>query len=367
MGYQPNHTNMVLLIAAVLVVGIIGITATFVESNAAPSLGLSRAKFRAASAHSSSSSSRKLQPSLGLSRANLRAASAHSSSSSSSSRKLQLGTGVLDRYQVGQSTIDFDGMHVKLVYPLSDLVPDDSVSVKTFSDVDCTVDISDNDYLFHEITYDDNPNPTGEKNREVTVTYTFDPAEIQGEDVWIEKEDNSVFLSFCTAIILHTGALSDPSSGPMTSLDTVVYLQVEFEGGFAEEFPVGPADRLNENAQEMYKVDGFICDESNEALDMNKPMVQGERVRVCVKPTDRALGDGIFMRQVDSFTFYRVKDDGSEVTQIALTDGMSANPELTDITCPRGSTICWFETLLKADFYFKPGIIFGYGEAWLQV
>lgn len=286
--------------------------------------------------------------------------------SSTQLRKLQLGTGVLDRYQVGESTINFDGMNVELVYPLSDLVPDDSVSIKTFSDTDCTVDITGNTYLFNEITYDDNPNPTGEKNREVTVTYSFDPSEIKDKDVWV-REGESIFLSFCTAIVLHTGPISDPNSGPMVQLDTSVYLQVDFEGGFAEEFPVGPADRLDENARESYTVEGFICDESNEILEADRPMVQGERVRVCVKPTDRALEDGIFMRQVDSFTFYRFMEDGKQITQTALVDGESASFELTEITCPRGSALCWFETLLKAEFYYKPGMISGYGEAWLQV
>lgn len=311
---------------------------------------------------------------LGPARPNLRAKAPTSSSILSSAtttmietRKLQLGTGVLDRYQVGESTIDFYGMAIKFVYPLSDLVPDDSISIKTYSDTDCSVDISDNTYLTHEIKYDDNPDPTGEKNREVTVIYTFDPEEIRDKDVWVRDENNQVFLTFCTGIVLHTAPLSDPISGPFTQLDTTVFLEVNLEGGFAEEFPVGPADRLDENAQESYTIEGFICDEDNKLLESDRPMVQGEKVRICVKPTKRALADGILMRQVDSFTFYRFLDDGTQVTQTALVDGASASLELTEITCPRGSTVCWFETLLKAEFFFKTGVISGYGEAWLQV
>jgi hypothetical protein len=278
-----------------------------------------------------------------------------------------LGTGVLDRYQVGQSTIDFDGVYIDLTYPLSDLVPDNSIVITTYSDRDCTVDITGNNYLTPEIIYDDNPNPTGEKNREVLVQYTIDPKEIQDEDVWIEKDDTSVFVSFCAAINLYTGDISDPGSAPLARLDTVVYLQVNFEGGFNAEVPVGPGDRNNENAQEMYTVEGFICDESNTPLQSERPMVQGEKVRVCVKPTAKALADGIYMRRVDSFTFYREKDDGTQIIQTALRDGSSVNSELTELTCDRGSELCSFETLLKSDFYFRPGLIFGYGEAWLQV
>ncbi|KAL3920810.1 MAG: hypothetical protein SGILL_003071, partial [Bacillariaceae sp.] len=282
-------------------------------------------------------------------------------------RKLQLGTGLLDRYQVGESTIDFNGMEIEFRYPLSDLVPDNSVVITTYSDSDCSIDISANNYLVPEITYDDNPNPSGEKNREVTVVYTIEPFEIKGKDVWVDNDDGTVLLNFCSAINLYTGDISDPSSGPYSRLDTLVSLQVDFEGGLEAELPVGPNDIRRENAQEIYTVEGFICDEANTLLNSEKPMVQGEKVRVCVKPTDEALADGIFMRRVDSFTFYRNKEDGTQVTQTALRDGRSANEELTELTCPRGSTVCWFETILKADFYFKAGMILGYGEAWLQV
>ena len=287
--------------------------------------------------------------------------------SQGSGRKLQLGTGVLERYQVGESTIDFQGTKVTFKYPLSDLVPDNSVVITTYSDLDCTKDISDNNYLVPVITYDDNPDPTGEKNREVTVTYTIDPVEIKDEEVWNDNNAGTVFLTFCTAINLYTGDISDPSSGPYTRLDTGVNLQVDFQDGLAEELPVGPTDIRKENAQEIYLVDGFICDESNELLVMEQPMVQGNKIRICVKPTNRALNSGVYMRRVDSFTFYRIREDGTQISQVAVRDGKSANDELTELTCPRGSTVCWFETLLKADFYYKEGMILGYGEAWLQV
>jgi hypothetical protein len=282
-------------------------------------------------------------------------------------RNLQLGTGVLDRYQVGESTINFQGTTIELVYPLSDLLPDNTLVIQTFSDSDCSVDISDNTYLVPTITYDDNPDPTGEKNREVSVLYTIDPKEIQNHPVWIQESSATAFVSFCTAINLYNGDISDPNSGPMARLDTLVYLQVNFEGGFAAEVPVGPADRLQENAQQLYYVEGFLCDESNLILSTERPMRQGENVKVCVKPTNEALADGIMMRQIDSFTFYREKEDGEKITQTAVTNGVSANKELTSLTCERGSNLCHFETLLKSDFYYKPGMIMGYGEAWLQV
>lgn len=283
-------------------------------------------------------------------------------------RKLQLGTGILERFQVGESTIDFDGTQIEIVYPLSDLVPDNTVLIQTFSDAECTIDISDNDYLVPSITYDANPNPTGEKNREVTVIYSIDANEIMNHDVWVENEETAeAFISFCVAIHLYSGEVDDPNSSSQTRLDTGIDLKVDFQDGFEVGSSVGASDRLDENARQVYYVEGFICDESNEMMVSNEPFVQGKPVRVCVKPRDEALADGVKMRQVDSFTFYRDKDDGTQITQTALRDGKSDNAELTSVTCERGSELCWFETLLEAEFFYAPGITYGYGEAWLQV
>lgn len=119
---------------------------------------------------------------------------------------------------------------------------------------------------------------------------------------------------------------------------------------------------------QKYHVDGYLCDDNLEAIIYMVPLVQGTKVRVCVQPTDDALQDGVYMRQVDSFTYQRQEPDGGQlVTQVALNDGESADPATTELFCERGWDLCYFDTLLKADFYFSPGRVFGYGEAWLQV
>lgn len=129
-----------------------------------------------------------------------------------------------------------------------------------------------------------------------------------------------------------------------------------------------PNDPGSENVFQNYFVEGFLCDDNLEEIVYLYPLVQGEKVKVCVKPTDDALADGVYMRRVDSFTYWRDNPTaGATVTQIALTDGESANPALTELFCERGWELCHFDTLLKSDFYFGTGRVFGYGEAWLQV
>ena len=204
-------------------------------------------------------------------------------------RQLQLCDGVCDRYEIGESEITYAGTTVSLAFPLSDLVPDGTVEILTFSDQDCSVDISDNDYLVPEVIYDENPDPTGEKDRNVEVLYTFDPFKIVDKDVWVERDEGqTIFLSFCMAVNLLNGPVGEEGSQAFSRLDTLVFIRVDFEGNFGVSIDVRPGDRLNENALEVYRVDGYWCYENNTRIADVAPLVQGVPVRVCVEPTPRA-------------------------------------------------------------------------------
>ncbi len=131
---------------------------------------------------------------------------------------------------------------------------------------------------------------------------------------------------------------------------------------------IRPNDPNLESILQKYYVDGYLCDDNLQPIAYMVPVVQGVKVRVCVQPTDDALQDGVYMRSVDSFRYQRQKPEGGLlVTQVALRDGKSADPAMTEHFCERGWELCYFDTILKADFYFGPGRVIGYGEAWLQV
>lgn len=140
---------------------------------------------------------------------------------------------VLKRYEIGSPAIQFAGTIVNVVFPLSDQVPDGSVSTKTFSDTECSVDISRNDFLISTILYDENPSMDGTTLREVTVRYDIDPLKIQQSDVWIQNDNVQFFLQFCMSIHLHTGNAS--TTPALSSVDTVVLVQVDLRGNFTAE------------------------------------------------------------------------------------------------------------------------------------
>jgi hypothetical protein len=277
-------------------------------------------------------------------------------------RFLQFG-----RYEIGDSRIIFGGTTVRLIFPVSSLVPNNTIEIFTYSDLDCTTDISDNDFLVPEITYDTNPTPDEFTNREVTIDYTIEPTLIQASDVWHQDEDDQFFMKFCMGFGLMSGDVSDPDSVTLASIDTGVILEVKLMGDFAGVVSVSPGDRLDESAEQAYFVEGFLCDQNNEKLVYDEPMTQGRTLRVCVKPRDDALADGVFMRRIESFTFQRADSVGGLLSQTAVREGESANAGLTQLVCERGWELCYFDTLLNADFYFGAGTVSGFGEAWLQV
>ena len=281
-------------------------------------------------------------------------------------RFLATSSGVLGRYEIGNSTLVYGGMNISMEFQLNDLVPENTVQVTTYSDSACTINITNNTYMVQSLLWGPSTSPDGTKNRNMTVLYQVDPASIKTSPVWKEQGANQYFVSFCVEVALYSGDVYNPSSAQIISVDTTADIRVDLLGNFGVASGVGPADVQKEDASQVYYVEGFICDQNNQEIKYTQPKYQGSTIRVCVKPTDQALADGVFMRSVDSFTFQRV-DGGSQITQTALTGGASANPALTTITCVRGSSLCYFDNLLKADFYYSPGTVSGFGEAWLQV
>jgi len=121
------------------------------------------------------------------------------------------------------------------------------------------------------------------------------------------------------------------------------------------------------SASQKYFVDEYICDENLEEVLVRIPLTQGENVRVCVVPEDDALVDGVYLRRIDSFAFVRERPtDGTIILQEAVRDGITANEATTELFCEQGSQLCYFDTVLRSDFFSGRGEVHGFGEAWLQ-
>jgi hypothetical protein len=283
------------------------------------------------------------------------------------------------KWQIGEPNLKYFGTRITMTYTVNALIPEESVGVILYSDSGgCAPSskISDGDYgmvpnlIFADIGQNatgQNTTTVGQNAREVTIDFTIDPAKVQKSPFWDEQGDDQFFISYCVGLALYLGNAAEPGSTLVAELDTSVNIQVDLKGDFGVEFDVAPADINEEAAQQIYYVEGFICDENNKELVASIPGSQGSKLRVCVKPTDKALADGVYMRAITAFTFIRsdLPEGMDPITQVAVRNAKSNG--LTELTCLAGSELCHFETILRADFYAIPGSVRGFGEAWLQV
>jgi hypothetical protein len=273
-------------------------------------------------------------------------------------------------YNVGEPELSYGGTSLQLVYQLSDQISPNQVRILPFSDEACTISIeTGNDYLIPSLNF--TADSTG-STQTLVVLFTIDPVKIQSSPIWEEASDKQFFISLCVGIALYSGDYAnDPTATSMYAVDTLVNVKVDFKGDFGTDFNVDPKDPNREVAEQVYFVEGFLCNpENNEPWQFEEPRRQGQSVRVCVKPTDDSLRDKVYMRSIQFFTFVRtdgVPDGQDPITQPALKDEESANSDATELTCVPGTELCYFDTLLKGEFFFSPGKLEGYGEAWLQV
>ena len=72
---------------------------------------------------------------------------------------------------------------------------------------------------------------------------------------------------------------------------------------------------------------------AQQAVSRNQEAV----IRVCVRPTQEGRDDGIYMRNIQSFTFSRSYTDGRpDVNQITVENSAAADNGLTDLFCGLG-------------------------------
>jgi hypothetical protein len=118
---------------------------------------------------------------------------------------------------------------------------------------------------------------------------------------------------------------------------------------------------------DSFGVVGYLCNDELEAIEVSETdeaAQVGPTVKICVERDAKAAQAGVYIRQIDAFSFYR--EGGIQQVAISLGGEVAANG-LTELQCTRGSHKCWFETYLTADFFSSEGYVQGSGAASLQL
>lgn len=254
-----------------------------------------------------------------------------------------------------------------LRYPVSDFIPYENLAWTLLDGPECDSnlngDITDNNYLNVELTIEDETAPigTGGGWRFVTLSFKFDPGTIRDSPI-LYNEGLDQRLKFCVRL----GAFSSQTNVPgaleifhkVTSMDVLI-TQEGLVG--TDNLVTDPEGTNQENAQVAYKLRGFLCNETNQEIIDPFPIFQGMLTKVCVTPIDEALADGVYMRAIDTFYWTR-----ETIYQPAIFPLQTPAP-LTEVTCEPGMKICSFVTLLRGDFFYRLGRVYGAGVGWLQV
>lgn len=140
--------------------------------------------------------------------------------------------------EIGEPELIFFGKRIVLKFNFSDQIVDGSLSLDTFGDRNCTININGNDYLVPQFRYDENPSPDGTKNREIELIYDVDPVKVQQSSIWRQNEDDQFFMDFCFIIQLFSGPVENPTSQLLDTLETEINLRVDLFGDFGADFEV---------------------------------------------------------------------------------------------------------------------------------
>jgi hypothetical protein len=198
-------------------------------------------------------------------------------------------------------------------------------------------------------------NTAGTGNRMIELDLELVSEEIVKEpriftDLFIDGEAKAV-VEFCVRFKLTT-----PGGGvEVNFLESLVTLYVDLTDGFTiGDLIVSPKIIAEETANQGYEVDAFFCNPDGSRFseeEAAKPWLPATELRICVVPTQESLDEGVLMRAIETFYFFRIDERGNTIVQDAIINNQAAPTGLTEgLNCDAG-IYCVFSSLIKADFY----------------
>ena len=200
-------------------------------------------------------------------------------------------------------------------------------------------------------------NAAGTGNRIIELDLELGSEEIVKEpriytDVIIDGKAKAI-VEFCVRF-----KLTLPGGGlEVNFLESLVTLYVDLTDGFSiGNLIVSPKIVAAETANQGYEVDTFFCKPDGSPFskeEASAPWLPASLLRICVVPTQESLDEGVLMRAIESFYFFRSDEMGNTLLQDAIVNRRVAANGLTEgLNCGAG-THCIFSSLIKADFYME--------------
>jgi hypothetical protein len=274
------------------------------------------------------------------------------------------------RWNISEPTYAYNRLAFVLDYQVNDFI-DDSMAAFSVWDSGCQeggVDVEGTG-LTGYIEGDDTPPGIGLGTRSIKVNINVHTPQVESTPIFHDttptyppEQNITAFreatVSFCVRFSLNT-----PGDYPneVNFHETLIDLAMDFSNGFAiESVAAAPEAGTTQAEGNNYTLSAYECSTADSESN------QGSVISICIEPSTEALGDGVRMRSVDSFTFFLEENGVQTVTQEAVKDGAESLNGLTRLFCVRGQRVCTIETILNALFYASNGTVDGYGVANMQ-
>jgi len=262
-------------------------------------------------------------------------------------------------WEIEEPSVQLENNTVIMDFPLSDAISNDMIAFSTTDKNGNPVPVG----YFKETTNADDVEGIGKAQRNIGLDIQIDPAAVVNDPNFYSEAvvDGQTIASIAFNVKLDVLV---PGTANMIGnfMEIEVELYVDLTNDAGTDFTGIGAKNKNAFGDKIdYEVEAFLCDDNNEKMNSQLSLTQGQVIKVCVRPDGKARQEGIVMASIDSFTFQR-----GSLSQVAVVGKNSAPSGLSILTCNPGDTICWFETILRADFFAQSGIVTGNGVATMQ-
>lgn len=288
----------------------------------------------------------------------------------SSSREL---ISLAQKWSITENGVVFQGLNFEMSYITSDFIQDNMATAVAYT-LDCKEGgiIIPEDDLNVTIALDNTPPGAGYTERDFAVKIRANPSNLETSSIYSVVEDENGNLQARVEFCMRFSLFTQSTLIEANFLETIVKFKADLSSGFSiEDANVEPKKLLVSTVFKEFEVDAYQCDQNNVPLSAAALMTstrQGEAIRVCVTPTQDAQDEGILMRGIRDFSYYR--DYGGQigiVTQVAIEYSQAASNFLTTLDCTPGDLVCSFDTILFASMFISPGFVEGSGTAELQI
>lgn len=275
------------------------------------------------------------------------------------------------RWDISDAEIEYNDLEFILNFEVSDMIEDNMIGYTLYDGAGCGDTgenvISENaDFVLARSRTDNTPVGDGTGTRTVKIENQIVPSKITNASIFSEDESGNGVVEYCVRFGVWSWDKNAPDSYEVNFRETVLNIVINLTAGVNVDTSLSKVETLFKNVQAGSEVEAYICDSDRNVIAITATM-QGQTVRLCITPTQKTLNAGIFMRDLEQFTFRR--QDPSSIQQVAIAAGTGGQPAdpLTVVSCIPGAIVCAFETMLQADFFSSEGTVMGIGSVFLQV